>query len=108
MLSLLVLFSGPTRRFRRVCEKLQAAALNPCSVNPLSPDIVDFGHSNPSLSSDDTLAASTASPILDEKTAIISNSSREEITESALLVGGYESTDGESEDGLNSTTLLGI
>lgn len=75
-------------------------------MNPLNADMVDFAHSNPSLSSDDTLATSTASPILDEN-ATASNGSQEEVTDSALLVGGYESSDGESEDGLNSTTLLG-
>lgn len=97
---------GPTRKFRRVCEKLQATAINPGSINPLNADMVDFAHSNPSISSDDTLATSTASPILDDNTTP-SISSREEVTDSTLLVGGYESTDGESEDGLNSTTLLG-
>lgn len=86
-----------------MCEKLQAAAVNPGSMNA---DVIDYAHSNPSLSSDDTLATSTASPILDENNTA-SNSSREEVAESALLIGGYESTDGESEDELNSTTLLG-
>ena len=96
---------GPTRRFRRVCEKLQEAIVNPSSINPLTMDLVDNESINPSLSSDDTLTASTASPILGETTA--SSSSREEIVGPSLL-GQYESTDDcESEDGLNTNNLLG-
>ena len=95
---------GPTRRFRRVCEKLQAATVNPSSVNLMSVEMADFDHSNPSLSSDDTLAASTASPILGDG----SNGSQELIADSSLLMGGCESTDDcESEDGLNAPSLLG-
>lgn len=71
----------------------------------MSVENVDFGNSNPSLSSDDTLATSTASPILGDA----SNSSREEIGDSTLLADGCVSTDDcESEDGgLNTRTLLG-
>lgn len=67
--------------------------------------MTDFDHSNPSLSSDDTLAASTASPILEDAT----NGSQDNIADSTLLMGGYESTDDcESEDGgLNANSLLG-
>lgn len=94
---------GPTRRFRRVCEKLQAATVNPSSINLLSAEMTDFNHSNPSLSSDDTLATSTASPPQDG-----SNGSQEHIADSPLLLGAYESTDDcESEDGLNTQSLLG-
>lgn len=91
-----------------MCEKLQAAVINPCSVNPIvCTDLADFGHSNPSLSSDDTLATSTVSPVLGDYTTA-SNSSKEDIPDSTLLVGDIESTDAESEDGLNfSTSLLG-
>lgn len=59
--------SGPTRRFRRVCEKLQAAIVSPAAVNPLS---LLEECDNPSLSSDDTLAlhstSSGPSPLLTE------------------------------------------
>lgn len=76
--------------------------MNPSSVNKLSVEMADFDHSTPSLSSDDTLATSTASPDA-------SNGSHEQISDSPLLLGGYTSTDdGESEDGtLNSHSLLG-
>ena len=104
--------AGPTRRFRRVCEKLQAAIVNPSSVNRMSMELVDFGdngHSNPSLSSDDTLATSTASPVLeDPSTGTAVNGSQEEISKSRILAGGYESTEDEceSEDGLHTEMLL--
>jgi hypothetical protein len=98
---------GPTRRFRRVCEKLQAATVNPNSINLMSMEMADFDHSNPSLSSDDTLATSTASPILGDPSTV-SNGSQEHIADSSVLIGGYASTDDyESEDGLNAHTLLG-
>lgn len=45
---------GPSRRFCRVCDKLQSAIVNPSAINPLNTDFVDYD--NPSLSSDDTLA----------------------------------------------------
>ena len=105
--SCVCLCAGPTRRFRRVCEKLQAATVNPSSVNRMSMELVDFGdngHSNPSISSDDTLAT-TASPVLED--AATTNGSREEVSKS-ILVGGYESTEDEceSEDGLQTGMLL--
>ena len=91
-----------------MCEKLQAATVNPGSVNPLcTADVVDFAHSNPSLSSDDTLAASTVSPILDDNVTASNSSSRDEVTESALLVGGYDTSDGESEDGFDFHNTFG-
>ncbi len=102
---------GPTRRYRRVCEKLQAAIVNPGSVNRMSIEMsgeVDDdeedgdGSGNPSLSSDDTLTTNTASPILGD----VSNSSHEE--ELGGSGGLLESTDDcESEDGLNSNVLGG-
>lgn len=87
-----------------MCEKLQAAIVNPSSVNLLSVEMADY--SNPSLSSDDTLATSAASPVLEDAST---NGSQEHIADSPLLLGGYPSTDegGESEDGLNSHSLLG-
>lgn len=98
---------GPTRRFRRVCEKLQAATVNPSSVNLMSMEMADFDHSNPSLSSDDTLATSTASPVLGDTSTTVSNGSQEHIADSPLLIGGYPSTDDcESEDGLNARSIL--
>lgn len=103
-----VVILGPTRRFRRVCEKLQAATVNPSSVNLMSVEMADFDHSNPSLSSDDTLATSTASPVLEDTSTTVSNGSQEQIADSPLLLEGYTSTDDcESEDGLNSHSLLG-
>ena len=74
-------------------------------------ELVDFGdngHSNPSLSSDDTLATSTASPVLDDTSTNAANGSEEEISKSRILVGGYESTEDEceSEDGLHTDILL--
>ena len=96
---------GPTRRFRRVCEKLQTATVNPSSINLLSAEMTDFDQSNPSLSSDDTLAASTASPLQDESNG---SQDQENVLDSPLLGGGYVSTDDcESEDGLNTHSLLG-
>lgn len=70
--------------------------------------MTDFDHSNPSLSSDDTLAISTVSPELDNTTTA-SNDSQDQITDSPILqMGGYASTDDcESEDGLNAHSLLG-
>lgn len=56
--------SGPTRRFRRVCEKLQAAMfLDPTAIggsaSPISPHVSRdlLGSDNPSLSSNDTLGS---------------------------------------------------
>lgn len=86
--------------------------MNPSSVNRMSMELVDFGnngHSNPSLSSDDTLATSTASPVLeDASTTTAANGSQEEISKSRILAGGYESTEDEceSEDGLHTGMLL--
>lgn len=45
---------GPSRRFYRVCDKLQSAIVNPSAINPLNTNFVDYD--NPSMSSDDTLA----------------------------------------------------
>lgn len=60
-----VLPPGPTRRFQRVCDKLQLAMLNPGGggmVNPLlGGNFPDYD--NPSMSSDDTLAMQAASPV---------------------------------------------
>lgn len=57
--------AGPTRRFQRVCDKLQLAMLNPGGggmVNPLlGGNFPDYD--NPSMSSDDTLAMQAASPV---------------------------------------------
>lgn len=50
--------SGPTRRFRRVCEKLQAAMFQPIATPPQSEDTDRPDHS-PSISSDDTLGLHT-------------------------------------------------
>ena len=58
-------------------------------------DFGDNGHSNPSISSDDTLATSTASPVLEDASTV--NGSREEISGSRILGGGYESTEDEFE-----------
>ncbi len=75
-------------------------------------EMVDFGdnngHSNPSISSDDTLATSTASPVLDDASVNATNGSQEEILKSRILQGGYESTEDEceSEDGLHTGMLL--
>ena len=85
-----VLCSGPTRRFRRVCEKLQAAAVNPSTVNPLVNEMADFGL-NPSLSSDDTLAAN------DTEEASLSERSNGERPAKALLES-YDSTEEECEN----------
>lgn len=100
--------AGPTRRFRRVCEKLQTAMVNPSSINMLCMEMADYERTNPSLSSDDTLTTSTASPILGETLATASSSSREDMVGSTLL-GSYDSTedDCESEDGFNTNNLLG-
>jgi BR serine/threonine kinase len=49
---------GPSRRFYRVCDKLQSAIVNPSAINPLNTEFVDYD--NPSLSSDDTLAQHTS------------------------------------------------
>ena len=46
--------TGPSRRFYRVCDKLQSAIINPSAINPLNTEFTDYD--NPSLSSDDTLA----------------------------------------------------
>ena len=97
-----------------MCDKLQAAIVNPSSVNPLSVSIdmdIDSGI-NPSLSSDDTLT--TASPILGDPSTttvavaatVVSTSSREELERCSLL-GGYSTDDCESEDGLGSNHILG-
>ena len=66
-----MMFPGPTRRFRRVCEKLQVAIVNPNCVNPLMTEFVDCD--NPSMSSDDTLAMHTASPLPEEEPAAETN-----------------------------------
>ena len=112
-----VLVSGPTRRFRRVCDKLQAAIVNPSSVNassvnPLLLDTDTDSGINPSLSSDDTLT-NTASPVLGDATpaavtatsATVSTSSREELGSCSLL-GGYSTDECESEDGLGNNHIL--
>ena len=57
--SSVTLCTGPTRRFRRVCEKLQVAIVNPSYVNPLTADFLDYG----CVSSDDTLVAHTSTPV---------------------------------------------
>lgn len=82
--------------------------MNPSSVNLMSAEMTDFDHSNPSLSSDDTLATSAASPILEDTSNTVSNGSQEHLADSSHLIGGYASTDDcESEDGLTGHSLLG-
>lgn len=51
--------NGPSRRFYRVCDKLQSAIVNPSAINPLNTEFVDYD--NPSISSDDTLTRHTSS-----------------------------------------------
>lgn len=89
--------AGPTRRFRRVCEKVQAAMVNPGTVNPLSVEFLDYD--NPSLSSDDTLAmhGCGASPLPSEEEGGEKGPSTATNGSPSLL---YDSTDEcESEDG---------
>jgi len=95
-----------------VCDKLQAAIVNPgsvkpSSVNPLLLDAETDSGINPSLSSDDTLT-NMASPVLGDASpaavtatsTTVSTSSKEELGSSSLL-GGYSTDDCESEDGLS-------
>ena len=57
----LLLLPGPSRRFYRVCDKLQSAIINPSASNPLNTEFSDYD--NPSLSSDDALTRTdTGSP----------------------------------------------
>lgn len=87
---------GPTRRFRRVCEKLEAAIVNPSTVNPLVHEMADFGI-NPSLSSDDTLAANEGEePAISEQNGERSHGAPRELLES------YDSTEDESEEAQTS------
>ena len=90
---MLTVCAGPTRRFRRVCEKLQAAIVNPSTINPLVHEMVDFGL-NPSLSSDDTLATNDGEdPVVNEQNGERSRGGAKELLES------YDSTEDESEEG---------
>ena len=73
-----------------MCEKLQAAIINPSTVNPLVHEMNDFGL-NPSLSSDDTLATNEG----EEPSSIRSNG--EQATNAIC-----DSTEDESEEGPTS------
>ena len=86
---------GPTRRFRRVCEKLQERIVNPSTVNPLVNEMADFGL-NPSLSSDDTLANESEEP-----TMVDHNGERP----ARDLLESYDSTEDESEAGVPTSIL---
>ena len=90
---------GPTRRFRRVCEKLQAAIVNPSAINPLTLEMTDFSV-NPSISSDDAITPVTTSPILtsnEEEDPVIS--SKTNGGGAVSLLTNYDSSDDCSEDG---------
>ena len=67
--------------------------MNPSTVNPLIHEMADFGL-NPSLSSDDTLAANEGEePVVSEQNGERSRGATRELLES------YDSTEDESEEG---------
>lgn len=95
---ILVVYVGPTRRFRRVCEKLQAAIVNPSAINPLTLEMTDFSV-NPSISSDDAITPVTTSPILtsnEEEDPVITKTNGDR---AVTLLANYDSSDDCSEDG---------
>ncbi len=82
---------GPTRRFRRVCEKLQAAIVNPSAVNPMCLE------STQSISSDEALAPSP--PIILNSTDDTDESPIARRNGGPLLLTSFDSTDIDSDDG---------
>lgn len=89
--------AGPTRRFRRVCEKLQAAIVNPNAINPnaINPMCLE---TTQSISSDEALAPSP--PILLNSTDDTDESpiNRHNGRPPPLLTS-FDSTDIDSDDG---------